>query len=320
MSTRKLSGLTRRVFYSLLLPVFVYGLMVVLRPSIYLRGATFVTLLRQSILYAMVGWSMLFGMSCDLFDFSVGARYLLASMFGVWLSQRWGVAGFVIGTLGGAALLAGLTGLIYAGLKIPSIITGFAALLIFEALAVIFQNTFKVIVTDEISVFGRNAGLYLVALFTGIIVYILFNYTKFGYQIKAIGGNEKVARSMGIKAVQLKLLTYVVGGMILGLASLAKVGSDQAVRAATNMGSMSAAFTPMMAVMIGLYLHSCNPVIGTMIGAFCISVVASALASLGIDYRLQNVVIGVFLVFFIGFKTNMVSIKKLFGRKTVTEG
>lgn len=178
-----------------------------------------------------------------------------------------------------------------------------------------FRNLFKLVVTDEISVFARGNGLYVTALVTGVLVYILFNYTKFGYQIKAIGGNEKVARSMGIKAVRLKLLTYIVGGLVLGLVALAKVGSDQAVSPSTNMASMSAAFTPMMGVMIGMYLSSCNPVIGTWIGGFCIAVVASALTALGIDYRLQNVVIGIFLIVFIGFRTNMVSIEHVFGRK-----
>lgn len=314
MTAAKGKGFLKRVLFSVLLPVFIYAVMSILRPDIYLKGSTFVTLVRQSITYTLVGWSMLFGMSCGLFDFSVGARYLLSAMFGIWLSQSWGLAGFIIGTVGGSIILAALTGGIYAGLKIPSIITGFSALLIFEALSVMFRNTFKVVVTDEISVFARGNGLYLTAMFTGILVYILFNYTKFGYQIKAIGGNEKVARSMGIKAVRLKLLTYIVGGLILGLAGLAKVGSDQAVSASTNMASMSAAFTPMMGVMIGMYLSSCNPVIGTWIGAFCIAVVASALTALGIDYRLQNVVIGIFLIVFIGIKTNMGTIEKLFGR------
>ena len=59
--------------------------------------------------------------------------------------------------------------------------------------------------------------------------------------------------------------------------------------------------------------------IGTWIGAFCIAVVASALTALGIDYRLQNVVIGIFLIVFIGLKTNIGFIEKLFGRKKAVE-
>ena len=245
-----------RVAYTLALPVLLYAAMCVLRPGVYLNFNAVVTLFKQSLIYTLVGWSMVFGMSCGLFDFSVGARYLVAALFGIHMSQYFGVAGFVLGVLLRSLLLAALTGAIFAGLKIPSIITGFAALLIFESAAAIYQTKFSVIVTENISAFGRSPGIYVMTAITFVVVYILFNRTKFGYQIKAIGGNEKVARSMGIKAVQLKVLTYVIGGLILGLAALCKVGFDKSVRAMTNLESMSAALNPMMAVMIGMYLGS----------------------------------------------------------------
>ena len=295
----------KRVAYTIALPVLVYAIMCIARPSIYLSGSTFLSLLLQSFIYMLVGWSMLFGMSCGLFDFSVGSRYLLAALFGIHMSQKFGVIGFVLGVLLASMVLAAITGAFFAGLKIPSIIAGFAALLIFEALACIYQKTFSVVVTADISVFGRTPGIYIMVALCFVLVYVLLNRTKFGYQIKAIGGNEAIARSMGIKAVRLKVMTYIVGGLILGIATVAKVGYDQSVVAATNMASMSACFTPMMAVMIGLQLASCNPVVGTAVGAFTIATVSSGVVTLGINYRLQNVVIGVFLLVFIAYKTNL---------------
>lgn len=295
----------KRVAYTIALPVLVYAIMCIARPNIYLSGSTFLSLLLQSFIYMLVGWSMLFGMSCGLFDFSVGSRYLLAALFGIQMSQKFGVIGFVLGVLLASMALAAITGAFFAGLKIPSIIAGFAALLIFEALACIYQKTFSVVVTADISVFGRTPGIYIMVALCFVLVYVLFNRTKFGYQIKAIGGNEAIARSMGIKAVRLKVMTYIVGGLILGVATVAKVGYDQSVVAATNMASMSACFTPMMAVMIGLQLTSCNPVVGAAVGAFTIATVSSGVVTLGINYRLQNVVIGVFLLVFIAYKTNL---------------
>lgn len=308
----------KRIAYTIALPVLVYALLCILRPKIYLDLDTFLSLFKQSLIYMLIGWSMVFGMSCGLFDFSVGSRYQLSVLFGIWLSQKFGLAGFIIGTVGGNLILAGVTGAIFAGLKIPSIITGFAALLIFESITCVFQKLFSVKVTPEISIFGRAPGIYIVVLLTFILVYILFNRTKFGYQIKAIGGNESVARSMGIKAVRLKVMTYLVGGLILGIASLSKIGFDQAIRGSTNMASMSSAFTPMMAVMIGMYLGSCNPVVGVAVGAFTISMVSSGMISLGVDFRLQSVIIGLFLLLFICYKTNYQRILGLFKRKKVS--
>jgi ribose transport system permease protein len=315
MKNNNVRSIIKQVASTIALPVLVYVLMCILRPDIYLSVSTVVSLFKQSLIYVLIGWSMLFGMSCGLFDFSVGSRYILATLFGIWLSQKCGLFGFIVGTIGANLILAGLTGIIFAGLKIPSIITGFAALLIFESLAAIYQTKFSVMMTDEISIFGRTPGIYVVTIVTFVLVYVLFNRTKFGYQIKAIGGNEAIARSMGINSVRLKVMTYLVGGLILGIASMAKAGYDQALRASTSMASMNAAFTPMMAVMIGLYLSSCNPVVGTIIGAFSISVVSAGLVTLGIDYRLQNVVIGVFLICFIGYKTNYQRVLALFNHR-----
>jgi len=304
----------KAILLTILLPIVVYALLSFLRPDIYLQKSTFIMLLKQALSNIIIGWSMVFGMSVGLFDFSVGARILLAAFFGIHMSQHFGVAGFVVGCIVSSIIIAILTGLIYASLKIPSIITGFSALLIFESLAVIYQNRITVIIGEDISVFGVSPGIYIVSAITFIVVYLLFNNTKFGYQIKAIGGNEAIARSMGINSVRIKLLTYVVGGLILAFATMVKVGYAGTIRAMTNMNSMVMCFTPMMGVMIGLYLSSCNPVIGVFIGGFTITIVSSGLVALGIESRLQNVVVGIFLILFIGWKTNYYRVQALINR------
>jgi ribose transport system permease protein len=305
----------KAILLTVLLPIVVYAVLSCFRPDIYLQKSTFIMLLTQALSNVIIGWSMVFGMSVGLFDFSVGARILLAAFFGVHMSQRFGIAGFVIGCIVASIIIAILTGLIYASLKIPSIITGFSALLIFESLAVMYQNRITVIIGDDISIFGTSPGIYIVSVITFIAVYALFNNTKFGYQIKAIGGNEAVAKSMGINSVKIKLLTYVVGGLILAFATMVKVGYAGTITARTNMSSMSMCFTPMMGVMIGLYISSCNPVIGVFIGSFTITIVSSGLVALGIESRLQNVVVGIFLILFIGWKTNFYRIQELIRKR-----
>lgn len=296
--------MTRRVMLTIALPGVVYLALGILRPDIYFKGSTFLMLFTQSISYAVVGWAMVFGMSVGLFDFSVGSRIILAGLAGIHMSSYFGTAGFVLGIVAASLLMAAVTGGIYAVFKIPSIITGFAALLVFESLATIYQKQFSVIVGDNIKMFGVSPGIYVMGALCFIAVYIIFNNTKFGYQIKAIGGNENVARSMGINAVKLKVMTYMIGGIFLAAAALIKVGYTGTMIGVTSMQSMQQCFTPMMGVMIGLYLTSCNPVIGVFIGEFAITIVSSGLVALGIESRLQNVVVGIFLLLFIGIKAN----------------
>lgn len=297
-------NLIKRLFLTIALPLLVYLILGCLRPDIYFKGDTFIMLLTQSISYTIVGWAMVFGMSVGLFDFSVGARIILAGLVAIHMSSYMGLAGFVLGAFTASIIMAALTGGVYAVFRIPSIITGFAALLIFESLATIYQKQFSVIVGDNIKIFGTAPGIYIVAVIVFIAIYLIFNQTKFGYQIKAIGGNESIAKSMGINSMRLKVMTYIIGGIFLAVAALIKVGYTGTMIGVTSMQSMSQCFTPMMGVMIGMYLSSCNPVIGVFIGEFSITVVSSGLVALGIESRLQNVVVGIFLLIFIGLKEN----------------
>lgn len=318
---KKLDGKTlcRKILFTVSLPAIVYLVLGIFRPDIYFKGSTFVMLFTQSIFYTVVGWAMVFGMSVGLFDFSVGSRIILAGLFGIHMSQYAGTFGFIAGILAASLFMAAATGGVYAFFKIPSIITGFAALLIFESLSTIYQKQFSVMVGDNIKIMGTSPGIYLMLLVCFVAVYVVFNNTKFGYQIKAIGGNEGIARSMGINSVRLKVLTYIVGGLFLAAAAMIKVGNTGTMIGVTSMQSMQQCFTPMMGVMIGLYLTSCNPVIGVFIGEFAITVVSSGLVALGIESRLQNVVVGVFLLVFIGIKTNAGSLrlKERFAKKKV---
>ena len=52
--------------------------------------------------------------------------------------------------------------------------------------------------------------------------------------------------------------------------------------------------------------------VGTIVGAFSIATVSSGVVTLGINYRLQNVFIGAFLLVFIAYKSNL---HLLVGRK-----
>ena len=311
----KALNIVKRVLLAIALPAIVYLILGIIRPDIYFSFNTLIMQLTQTMKLTLVGWAMLFGMSVGLFDFSVGSRIILAGLVGIHMSQFMGVIGFVLGVVVTSLILAGITGAAFAGLRIPSIITGYAMLLIFESIATIYQKKFTVIVTDNIAIFGKAPGIYVLTIVAFVLIYVVFNNTKFGYQIKAIGGNEAVARSMGIKAVQLKLLTYIVGGAFLSIAALVEVGYTGSVTAKTSMQSMQSCFTPMMGVMIGMNLASCNPVVGSFIGSFCISIVGSGLVALGIESRLQNVVVGLFLLVFLGLKGNSDRLSHLFSRK-----
>lgn len=68
--------------------------------------------------------------------------------------------------------------------------------------------------------FGRvNLGV-LLAVVAVIAVYILLTRTKFGYEVRTIGANEKFARYGGINTKRSIITAFAIGGAIAALAGL----------------------------------------------------------------------------------------------------
>lgn len=306
-----------RTLKTILLPIIMYAVLCIIAPENFFKWSTFVMLITQTIPYLAIGWAMVFGMSVGLFDFSVGATMILSGLIGVYFSQRYGLPGFVIACMVSSFVLTAITGLVYSILKIPSIITGFAALLVYESFGVILSKNMVNTINPAYLILGKKPYIYGVILIMFVIVYIVFNHTKFGYQIKAIGGDEHIAKSMGINTTKLKLLTYIVGGLFLGIATILMVSSDGTIQPKDNMTSMAKCFTPMMGVMIGMYLSSTNIIIGTFIGELCITMVSSGLVALNMESRLQNVFVGSFLIIFMALQINKdkFNLKGMFTKK-----
>ena len=305
----------KNVVLTCVLPVCMYGILCIINPSNFLNFSTLLMIITQCLPYLVIGWSMLFGMSVGLWDFSVGARLLFAGLIGMRCSQIAGLPGFIIGSMVASIVLSGLVGAVYSFLKIPSIIAGFAGMLIFEAMGVNYQNAISVTIDSNYLILGKSPYIYILVALVYLAVYFSFNRTKFGYQIKAIGGNENVARSMGINSNRLKLMTFIIGGLFLGFATIMYVSNNGTVSMQTGMASMTKCFTPMMGVMIGMLLTCCNPVIGVFVGELCITMVSSGMVALGVPFRLQNVVVGGFLIIFMAIQLNKDQVKKKFTSK-----
>jgi simple sugar transport system permease protein len=68
-----------------------------------------------------------------------------------------------------------------------------------------------------------HANLLLALLAAGV-VYLLLNFTVFGYEVRAIGQNPRAARVAGMPVKRVAFLSFVISGGIAGLAGFGEVG------------------------------------------------------------------------------------------------
>ena len=75
---------------------------------------------------------------------------------------------------------------------------------------------------------GVKLGITAVVL---AVSFVVFRFTRFGIDLKAIGAGEKAVKFAGVKTDRMKFLIYVLAGAITGLAAfinIAKNGSATA--------------------------------------------------------------------------------------------
>jgi ribose transport system permease protein len=142
-----------------------------------------------------------------------------------WAAVGAGIAaGLLIGALGGAA-----NGLLVTAGRIEPFIVTLGSLGIFRALITFLANggtlNLNMGASDTYSplysgnVLGVPVPIIIFAV-VAIIAEIALRRTTFGRHISAIGSNEQVARYSAIKVDWVRLMTYVLQGLLVGLAAV----------------------------------------------------------------------------------------------------
>ena len=67
-----------------------------------------------------------------------------------------------------------------------------------------------------------TAGIFIVAIVL-VLMFVVFRYTRFGFQARIVGGNPSAAQKSGIAVSKYLFWSLAIGGAIAGLAGMAEV-------------------------------------------------------------------------------------------------
>jgi len=125
--------------------------------------------------------------------------------------------------------------------------------------------------------------------------WVLLNKTVFGRYVYAVGGNEKSARTSGIKTYRVKIYVYALAGLLAGIAGIilsAKTGSGQ-----TNAGASYELDAIAAAAIGGTSLAGgVGTLSGTLFGALIMGVMNNGLDILGVESFYQSIIKGALIV------------------------
>jgi ribose transport system permease protein len=136
----------------------------------------------------------------------------------------------------------------------------------------------------------------IVFLVFAVVLSLVLKYTKFGSYVYAIGGNENAARYSGINVHLIKIGTYVLLGLCIGVASTLDFSRMAAVSAAQS--GLQYEFDAITAVIIGGTPLSGGRgrILGTCIGVFILGIVSNIMVMMNISPFLSGAVKGAIIL------------------------
>jgi ribose transport system permease protein len=231
-------------------------------------------------------------------------------MAGVFLTY-WGLPVYfgIFAAIFFGALCGWSSGMLIAKLKVPPFIATLGMMMLLKGLSLVISGTKPIYFNDtpsfsqisQESLIGDlipalpipNAVLilFLVAIGAGIIL----NKTVFGRYTFALGSNEEALRLSGVKVDFWKVVVYTVSGAICGIAGLLIASRLNSAQPALGQGYELDAIA---AVVIGGTSLSggTGTILGTIIGAFIMSVLINGLRIMSVAQEWQTVVTGVIII------------------------
>lgn len=295
----------KRVLISLSIP-FVLLLILFVFAGDSVSGSSIVLWMQLAIPPAILAWGVCFSLKVGMWDFSVGGVIFLAGIIGGNIAKASGmeVLGVILLCPLCGALLGLVTGSIFRWVKIPSIVASVGALLLYECATEFVFHGDGVLLSDKIYVIYTFPYNVIIGVAAFGIIYFIYNFTKFGYHVRAVGNGIHAAKMAGINVDRVRWICFILGGMFAGLYAVMTLGSAGVMVPIKNMSSMSLVFDGIICVFIALALESqCNLIIGVYIGSFVAQIIKGGILAIGFPTMYQQCVVAVLLLIFMSANT-----------------
>lgn len=316
----------KNIGMSLVIPVVVYLFFFILcnatgHPGFGV-GSDLQTILYTSVYSGLIALAMAINLTSGRFDFSIGATLVLSIILGgnIAKDNGWGAAGLLIITMVIGAVIGLVSGLVYTLLGLPPMVVSLGLAMIYEAIGFIYNKAkgVKLMGKNDMLIFARLPWALIVIAAVLVVMVILWDFTKFGYERKALASGQKIATDVGINEKKNAVICYVIAGVLLGLAAVVYISKYGTVSPETGLSSSSYFMTAFLPMFIGgaIAKYSSHPV-GVFIGAVTQAFITSGFSWLGFSSSMMTVLNGVIVMAFLIYTSNshLLVEQKLFHEK-----
>ncbi|NLN52629.1 MAG: ABC transporter permease [Clostridiaceae bacterium] len=299
-----------------------YGIVVVLILMIiiftlinprFLQAKNLLAIITQSSIFGIIALGVTPIIIAKGIDLSLGSMLAFSGMVMASLAQRSDsltktfpnlpafspIIGILIGLF--VAVLAGsISGSLVAKTGIPAFIATLGMQTILRGGSLLYTSGRPISdLSNTILFFGKDLGgipaPFIVYLIMAIITWVLLNYTRFGSDAYAIGGNIHAAEVSGINVPKAQVKVFAYGGLMCGVAALVFAGRVGSIHPAA---ATDFELTAIAATTIGGTSQSggIGTVGGAVIGALILGVLRNGLTMINVDGYWQQIVEGMIII------------------------
>jgi ribose transport system permease protein len=295
-------------FASLLALILIFT---ALKPDAFMTQDNIIGILQSTTVIGVLAIASTFIIITSGIDLSVGVLMTFSAVMGGVFLVNWGWP-LPLGVLG-AVLVGALTGcvsgLAITKLKVPPFIATLGMMMLLKGLSLLITNA-RPIYFNDIEGFDQIAlGSLIGALFpalpipNGVLILfvvaamcaVILNRTALGRYTFALGSNEEAVRLSGVDVNRWKVIVYTFSGGICGVAGLLIASRLNSAQPALGQGYELDAIA---AVVIGGTSLSggVGTILGTIIGAFIMSVLINGLRIMSVAQEWQMVLTGLIII------------------------
>lgn len=207
-----------------------------------------------------------------------------------------------------AAIMSMWTGFLVSKMKVAPFIASLSTMSVAKGIALVIADGVPHTIQNETYVQLGNGYLWdpnktgglsipipvVVIVVVAVVIAIILYKTKYGRYIYAVGGNENAAIASGINAARVKFCTYVLNGLLCGIAGIVLAGRITSGQPTAATGYEMDAIT---AVIVGgtSMTGGVGKISGTIIGALIIGVLNNGLILMGVSSYYQQIIKGLII-------------------------
>ena len=257
----------------------------------FATSSNLIAIVSNSVFTAFIVLGMCFIFSMGITDLSIGAVVILASNVGGILALNVGLGyfGMLLGSIAVAVACMLLNVTLIRRAEIPAWILGLVMVMVYEAIGAIYNNgqiaqgKQSVSLNNSYRALGAPPWNIIILVLCVAVAYFIYNRTSIGFNLRAVGSNEAVAKLMGVNINKAVMLAVLVGGCCIGIGSAIDISYAGRITPSTGLNSVAMVFNPLAAYLLAQALSGIfNITISAPIGAFIITAVFNVLTIIGV--------------------------------------